>query len=280
MACYFHNINALLHQYNMQADHCFKAHCLCWADIDYLSSLVTCRVAPRITSHRTTLKKKKPTMKAELKSEPSICGLRRIFILQWITHHFQVFCLLVPIKIKCWLSFIGIAKQLIFFPFLFVRYYVIIVLKLKLFLQCLWSTKLLKVIFLQDPAFTALLTNQPQIQREIVNKHNELRRSVNPTASNMLKMVRDCVGNDVNQLWSKNPVVQGRGGDPGVRGQLWGWGRIHLCEEELSWGGAVLDVEKGEAGDGLTLWFKIFPAAVRTRLQQLSNWGGAIESVN
>lgn len=213
-------------------------------------------------------------MKAELKSEPSICGLRRIFILQWITHHFQVFCLLVPIKIKCWLSFIGIAKQLIFFPFLFVWYYVIIVLKLKLFLQCLWSTKLLKVIFLQDPAFTALLTNQPQIQREIVNKHNELRRSVNPTASNMLKMVRDCVGNDVNQLWSKNPVVQGRGGSRCEGAD------VGVGEDPSVWGGAVLDVEKGEAGDGLTLWFKIFPAAVRTRLQQLSNWGGVIESVN
>ncbi|XP_073080336.1 cysteine-rich secretory protein 2-like isoform X9 [Manis javanica] len=40
----------------------------------------------------------------------------------------------------------------------------------------------------QDPAFTALLTNQTQVQREIVNKHNELRKSVSPPASNMLKM--------------------------------------------------------------------------------------------
>ncbi|XP_073080331.1 cysteine-rich secretory protein 2-like isoform X4 [Manis javanica] len=40
----------------------------------------------------------------------------------------------------------------------------------------------------KDPAFTALLTNQTQVQREIVNKHNELRKSVSPPASNMLKM--------------------------------------------------------------------------------------------
>uniref|UniRef100_A0A8C2LM31 Cysteine-rich secretory protein 2 n=1 Tax=Cricetulus griseus TaxID=10029 RepID=A0A8C2LM31_CRIGR len=40
----------------------------------------------------------------------------------------------------------------------------------------------------KDPAFTALLTNQPQVQLEIVGKHNELRRAVNPTASNMLRM--------------------------------------------------------------------------------------------
>ncbi|ELK00220.1 Cysteine-rich secretory protein 2 [Pteropus alecto] len=40
----------------------------------------------------------------------------------------------------------------------------------------------------KDPAFTALLTTQSQVQREIVNKHNELRKSVSPPASNMLKM--------------------------------------------------------------------------------------------
>ncbi|ERE87059.1 cysteine-rich secretory protein 2 [Cricetulus griseus] len=42
----------------------------------------------------------------------------------------------------------------------------------------------------KDPAFTALLTNQPQVQLEIVGKHNELRRAVNPTASNMLRMFK------------------------------------------------------------------------------------------
>ncbi|XP_003833223.1 cysteine-rich secretory protein 3 isoform X2 [Pan paniscus] len=40
----------------------------------------------------------------------------------------------------------------------------------------------------KDPAFTALLTTQTQVQREIVNKHNELRRAVSPPARNMLKM--------------------------------------------------------------------------------------------
>ncbi|XP_059257534.1 cysteine-rich secretory protein 2-like [Mustela nigripes] len=39
-----------------------------------------------------------------------------------------------------------------------------------------------------DPSFTALLTTQTQIQKDIVNKHNELRKSVSPPASNMLKM--------------------------------------------------------------------------------------------
>ncbi|XP_048203597.1 cysteine-rich secretory protein 2-like [Perognathus longimembris pacificus] len=40
----------------------------------------------------------------------------------------------------------------------------------------------------KDPAFTTLLTTQTQVQREIVNTHNDLRRSVSPPASNMLKM--------------------------------------------------------------------------------------------
>ncbi|XP_074847498.1 cysteine-rich venom protein helothermine-like [Carettochelys insculpta] len=39
-----------------------------------------------------------------------------------------------------------------------------------------------------DSAFAALSTDFPEIQKEITDKHNELRRLVNPTASNMLKM--------------------------------------------------------------------------------------------
>ncbi|XP_040839451.1 cysteine-rich secretory protein 2 [Ochotona curzoniae] len=40
----------------------------------------------------------------------------------------------------------------------------------------------------KDPAFTALLTTQTQVQKEIVSKHNQLRKAVSPSASNMLKM--------------------------------------------------------------------------------------------
>lgn len=36
--------------------------------------------------------------------------------------------------------------------------------------------------------FTALLTTQTQVQKDIANKHNELRKSVSPPISNMLKM--------------------------------------------------------------------------------------------
>ncbi|XP_039766023.1 cysteine-rich venom protein pseudechetoxin-like [Ornithorhynchus anatinus] len=39
-----------------------------------------------------------------------------------------------------------------------------------------------------DPSFTALQTNNPTVQKEIVDEFNEIRRHVNPTASNMLKM--------------------------------------------------------------------------------------------
>ncbi|XP_005377985.1 PREDICTED: cysteine-rich secretory protein 3-like [Chinchilla lanigera] len=40
----------------------------------------------------------------------------------------------------------------------------------------------------EDKAFAALSTTRPEVQKEIVNKHNELRRTVSPSASDMLKM--------------------------------------------------------------------------------------------
>ncbi|XP_048203596.1 cysteine-rich secretory protein 2-like [Perognathus longimembris pacificus] len=54
----------------------------------------------------------------------------------------------------------------------------------------------------KDPAFTALLTNQTQVQREIVNKHNDLRRSVSPRASNMLKMQWSLEASRNAQKWA------------------------------------------------------------------------------
>ncbi|KAJ8780049.1 hypothetical protein J1605_012085 [Eschrichtius robustus] len=57
----------------------------------------------------------------------------------------------------------------------------------------------------KDPTFTALLTTQTQVQREIVNKHNELRKSVSPPASNMLKMVRSKSINKVE--WSREAAA-------------------------------------------------------------------------
>uniref|UniRef100_A0A2K6GG29 Cysteine rich secretory protein 3 n=1 Tax=Propithecus coquereli TaxID=379532 RepID=A0A2K6GG29_PROCO len=40
----------------------------------------------------------------------------------------------------------------------------------------------------EDPEFASVLTSRKEVQREIVDKHNELRRAVSPPASNMLKM--------------------------------------------------------------------------------------------
>ncbi|CAM5131081.1 unnamed protein product, partial [Natator depressus] len=39
------------------------------------------------------------------------------------------------------------------------------------------------------PVYATLTTDLPEVQIEITDKHNELRRLVSPTASNMLKMV-------------------------------------------------------------------------------------------
>ncbi|KAI5140529.1 cysteine-rich venom protein-like [Manis pentadactyla] len=41
---------------------------------------------------------------------------------------------------------------------------------------------------MSDGTVLSLSTHHPSVQKEIVNKHNALRRMVNPTASNMLKM--------------------------------------------------------------------------------------------
>ncbi|XP_060471696.2 cysteine-rich secretory protein 2-like isoform X1 [Panthera onca] len=60
-----------------------------------------------------------------------------------------------------------------------------------LFLELLFLALVLLPFFPangQDPSFAALSTTRIQVQKEIVHKHNELRRSVSPPASNMLKM--------------------------------------------------------------------------------------------
>uniref|UniRef100_K7EC76 SCP domain-containing protein n=1 Tax=Ornithorhynchus anatinus TaxID=9258 RepID=K7EC76_ORNAN len=43
-------------------------------------------------------------------------------------------------------------------------------------------------IFQPDASFSTLVTNNITLQKEIVGKFNEIRRHVNPTASNMLRM--------------------------------------------------------------------------------------------
>ncbi|KAK2500676.1 hypothetical protein MC885_003163 [Smutsia gigantea] len=61
---------------------------------------------------------------------------------------------------------------------------------------------------IEDPAFTALSTTHTQVQREIVNKHNELRKSVSPPGSNMLKMEwsREATANA--QRWANKCTLQ------------------------------------------------------------------------
>ncbi|XP_066109064.1 cysteine-rich secretory protein 3-like [Saccopteryx bilineata] len=54
----------------------------------------------------------------------------------------------------------------------------------------------------QDADFEVLTPTQKEVQEEIVNKHNELRRSVLPTASNMLKMKWDSKAAENAQKWA------------------------------------------------------------------------------
>ncbi|XP_004628332.2 cysteine-rich secretory protein 3-like [Octodon degus] len=53
-----------------------------------------------------------------------------------------------------------------------------------------------------DPSFKDLSTALPQVQEEIVNKHNELRRAVSPSASDMVKMEWNSAAADNARTWA------------------------------------------------------------------------------
>ncbi|ELK00219.1 cysteine-rich secretory protein 3 [Pteropus alecto] len=54
----------------------------------------------------------------------------------------------------------------------------------------------------------ALSTTRKEIQREIVNKHNDLRRAVSPSASNMLKMKWDSKAAENAQKWANKCLLR------------------------------------------------------------------------
>ncbi|XP_033619234.1 cysteine-rich secretory protein 3 isoform X2 [Fukomys damarensis] len=54
----------------------------------------------------------------------------------------------------------------------------------------------------EKQVFAALSTTIPRVQREIVNKHNELRRAVSPSASDMLKMEWSSAAARKAQVWA------------------------------------------------------------------------------
>ncbi|KAM5326497.1 cysteine-rich secretory protein 3-like isoform 2-T3 [Glossophaga mutica] len=54
----------------------------------------------------------------------------------------------------------------------------------------------------QDPNVDALSTTQKEVQSEILKKHNNLRRAVSPSASNMLKMTWDSKAAANAQKWA------------------------------------------------------------------------------
>uniref|UniRef100_A0A8D0HFS8 SCP domain-containing protein n=1 Tax=Sphenodon punctatus TaxID=8508 RepID=A0A8D0HFS8_SPHPU len=68
----------------------------------------------------------------------------------------------------------------------------------------------LQVLLPSDPhpGFAILSTHLSERQEEIVNKHNDLRRMVEPTASNMLRMVRE----DPNAESWANDCILGHNG--------------------------------------------------------------------
>ncbi|XP_006149164.1 cysteine-rich secretory protein 3 [Tupaia chinensis] len=54
----------------------------------------------------------------------------------------------------------------------------------------------------------ALSTELPEVQEEIINKHNELRKAVSPSASNMLKMQWDSFAAANAQKWADQCILK------------------------------------------------------------------------
>ncbi|XP_054541868.1 cysteine-rich secretory protein 2 isoform X2 [Gorilla gorilla gorilla] len=90
----------------------------------------------------------------------------------------------------------------------------------------------------KDPAFTALLTTQLQVQREIVNKHNELRKAVSPPASNMLKMEWSREVTTNAQRWANKCTLQHS--DPEDRKTSTRCGEnLYMSSDPTSWSSAI-----------------------------------------
>ncbi|XP_039078846.1 cysteine-rich secretory protein 3-like [Hyaena hyaena] len=80
-----------------------------------------------------------------------------------------------------------------------------------LFLELLFLAVMLLPFFPangQDPSFTDLSTTQIRVQQEIINKHNDLRRSVSPPASNMLKTEWNKKAAENAQNWANKCTLE------------------------------------------------------------------------
>ncbi|XP_032319119.1 LOW QUALITY PROTEIN: cysteine-rich secretory protein 2 [Camelus ferus] len=90
----------------------------------------------------------------------------------------------------------------------------------------------------KDPSFTALLTTQTEVQREIVNKHNELRKSVSPPARNMLKMEwsRDATANA--QKWANKCTLEHSNPDDRKTSTKCGE-NLYMSSDPVAWSDAI-----------------------------------------
>ncbi|XP_077608956.1 cysteine-rich secretory protein 3-like [Crocuta crocuta] len=80
-----------------------------------------------------------------------------------------------------------------------------------LFLELLFLAVMLLPFFPangQDRSFTDLSTTQIRVQQEIINKHNDLRRSVSPPASNMLKTEWNKKAAENAQNWANKCTLE------------------------------------------------------------------------
>ncbi|XP_058409920.1 cysteine-rich secretory protein 3-like isoform X1 [Diceros bicornis minor] len=91
----------------------------------------------------------------------------------------------------------------------------------------------------QDPSFGALLTTKEEVQKEIVDKHNDLRRTVSPPASNMLKMEWDSKAATNAQNWADKCLLRHSRSEDRVVGTRHCGENLFMSSRPISWSHAI-----------------------------------------
>ncbi|XP_047653234.1 cysteine-rich secretory protein 3-like [Phacochoerus africanus] len=91
----------------------------------------------------------------------------------------------------------------------------------------------------QDSGFDALSTKLTKVQAEIVNKHNDLRRAVSPSASNMLKMQWDSRAAANAQNWANKCVLKHSDANSRKVGTRHCGENLFMSSRPTSWSNAI-----------------------------------------
>uniref|UniRef100_G3U097 ShKT domain-containing protein n=1 Tax=Loxodonta africana TaxID=9785 RepID=G3U097_LOXAF len=86
---------------------------------------------------------------------------------------------------------------------------------------------------------SSLSTDHPSIQMEITNKHNDLRRKVNPSASNMLKMTWNAEVAKNAEKWAKKCTLSHSHQNQGKTGSVACGENLFMSSDPRSWSDVI-----------------------------------------